>query len=68
MRSGDIFAGTEHQKPKRKAPRVMAHVADAGAEAIRFECDRCGWDSDWLVNNFTPSEAKRGIPCEMCNT
>lgn len=46
---------------------MMAHVADAGAEAIIFECGLCGWSSGWLVNDMTVSEAKRGIACERCN-
>jgi hypothetical protein len=54
-------------KPRRAKPRVMAHVVDAGAEAARFACSRCGWDSDWLIQEFTDTEIRRGVPCERCN-
>jgi len=57
------------ERPPRAMPRVMAHVADAGAEMIRFKC-KCGWDSDWIpwsVAGVTNSTAKRGIPCPVCN-
>lgn len=67
MRCNDLFDGTDHQKPPRQRPRVMAHVTDAGVDAIEFECGKCGWNSGWLVNDFSISEAKRGIPCERCN-
>lgn len=52
--------------PRRKR-RFRAHVIDAGPEAIKFACHRCGYESDWLVNEFTVSEAKRGIECPVCN-
>jgi len=71
MRTADLFAGTSHAKPPRKKPRILAHVADAGqgnaVMVIRFECDKCGWDSDWIEQTMTISEAKKGIPCERCN-
>jgi len=63
----DFFDGTCHQKPPRKKPRVMAHVTDAGVDAILFECKKCGWNSSWLINDISISDAKRGIPCERCN-
>jgi hypothetical protein len=52
---------------KRAMPRVMAHMIDCGAEAARFQCKRCGWDSDWLVRHFSDTEIRRGVPCERCN-
>lgn len=60
----DLFGN----KPSRsRGPRrVMAHVFDAGCDAIQFKC-KCGWDSGWLVNDMTVTEAKRGIPCPICS-
>lgn len=63
----DLFPET---KPPRAKPRVMAHVFDAGCscetELARFECKRCGWQSDWL-SVASISEGKRGVPCPKCN-
>lgn len=63
----DLFPDT---KPPRAKPRVMAHVFDAGCscetELARFECKRCGWQSDWL-SVASISEGKRGVPCPKCN-
>ena len=67
MRTSDIFAGTAHQKQPRASKRVMAHVYDAGVDAINFKCSRCDWESGWLKNNMSVTDAKRGIPCEQCN-
>ena len=61
-------------KPPRAKPRVLMHVCDAGfcdedldrPELCRMKCTRCGVESDWLsFANVT--EAKRGVPCEVCN-
>jgi DNA-directed RNA polymerase subunit RPC12/RpoP len=52
--------------PPRKR-RFRAHMIDGGAEAIKFGCHRCGYESEWLVNTYTISEAKRGIECPGCN-
>lgn len=60
----DMFPGT---KPPRKKRRVMAHVIDGGADYIRFQCKKCRWDSGWLIDDSTMTEALRGIPCEVCN-
>lgn len=57
------------KKPRAK-PRVMAHVVDGGADFVRFECKKCGWDSDWLhieENGFKEDDFRRGIPCKPCN-
>lgn len=66
-RENDLFPGT---KPPRAAPRVMAHVVDAGCSCetnlARFECKRCGWGSGWL-SVASISDGKRGIPCQTCN-
>lgn len=56
-------------RPRRRKPRVMAHMVDAGhfpdgRKAAYFEC-RCGW-SEWLAIE-ADSEAKRGHPCPKCN-
>ena len=67
-RENDLFPGT---KPPRAAPRVMAHVFDAGCSCetnlARFECKRCGWQSEWQ-SVASISDGKRGIPCPTCNT
>lgn len=65
--AADLFVGTEHAKPPRAKRRVMAHVADAGVDVILFTCSRCGWESGWIDFDMSVSEAKRGIPCEVCN-
>jgi len=51
--------------PRRR--KFRAHVIDAGADAIKFRCFRCAYESEWLQNNYTISEAKRGIECPNCN-
>lgn len=62
---------------KVKRPRVQRrwkmHVADAGPapdgsdrQFVRFDCGRCGRESDWMFCD-TITEAKRGIPCPICN-
>lgn len=65
----DLFENTEFQRPKksRAKPRVLAHVDDAGPDAICFVCSKCGWKSGWLINDMSISESKRGIPCDRCN-
>ena len=57
-------------RPARAKPRKLMHVIDAGigpaSESLaRFECGRCGHESDWMVCSW--SEARRGIPCPKCN-
>lgn len=73
----DLFDGTAFAK-KRKKPQKMAHIDDIGGnrccgggdgdyEGIAtFKCARCGWLSDWLQFK-TMTEAKRGVPCPVCN-
>ena len=67
-RATDLFPET---KVPRAKPRVMAHVFDAGCSCetnlARFECKRCGWQSEWL-SVASISDGKRGIPCPTCNT
>ena len=71
----DMFA---ELKPLRAKPRVLMHVDDAGEVSCGagedlskpmciMRCRRCETVTDWLVfTNVT--EAKRGIPCEKCNS
>jgi len=66
MKMRDLFDGTPWAKGRRPY-RKLAHVADAGCDALRFECARCGWDSDWLRLSLSVTAAKRGIPCPVCN-
>ncbi len=58
-------------KPPRRKPRKLMHVCDAygdGPEDVHvcFRCSRCGHETDW-IDGLTVTEAKRGIPCPMCN-
>lgn len=57
-------------KPKRPQVKRM-HVADAGCidgvgRCAVFECSRCGEKTDWTPIT-TVTEAKRGLPCPVCN-
>jgi hypothetical protein len=55
--------------PRSRPRRVLMHVTDAGAEAVRLKCRRCGYDSGWCSyeegDNVT--KLKRGLPCPQCN-
>lgn len=55
----------------RRPRRVMMHVVDAGngpgSKVIRFACGRCDHDTDWIVDERTISENRRGMPCPKCN-
>lgn len=67
--------------PAEPVPRVhRAHVSDAGEPGCEFTCRQCGWESDWVkvwardydggerpADALTMTEAKRGIPCPVCN-
>lgn len=62
-RQNDLFPETKAPS----APKIfLAHVIDAGTDCALFRCNRCGWESDWLVIK-TVTEGKRGVPCEPCN-
>lgn len=74
-RTLELFPET---KPARARPRVLMHVSDAGQVSFGakedlgkpmcvMSCRRCGAETDWLVFD-TVTQAKRGIPCEACNT
>lgn len=56
----------KEQPLPRRAPIKRMHVADAG-EGILFECGHCGYSTDWIVDNHTLTENKRGLPCPKCN-
>lgn len=65
-RQAEMFA-----KPPRAAPRVMARLRDAGErpdgqQVALYQC-RCGWSSDWIVEDRPDSQMKRGMPCPTCN-
>jgi len=56
----------------RSAPVKRMRVADAGyllggAKDIRFECPHCGHDTDWIADELTVTENRRGLPCPCCN-
>lgn len=66
--SDDLFPET---KPARQKPRKLMHVCDAYGDGpednhVRFWCARCEHETDW-VDGLTVTEAKRGIPCPVCN-
>jgi hypothetical protein len=62
----DLFG----EVPRR--PRVLRmHIIDAGTaengdKIGRYQCGRCGAETDWLEITSI-SASKRGIPCETCN-
>lgn len=65
MRTHEMF-----DKP-RKPRQWLMHVSDAGGDGphdvwVKFECHRCQHETGW-VNMRTVTEAKRGIPCPICN-
>jgi len=75
MARPDLFPET---LPIRPRPRVLMHVSDAGDSSelsasgrvkpmCQMRCAKCGAETGWLVFD-TVTEAKRGIPCERCNT
>lgn len=57
-------------KPKRKSPRVLMRVCDAGCgdsrPIVQFRCAKCDYQSGWFTFD-TVAEAKRGLPCPKCN-
>jgi DNA-directed RNA polymerase subunit RPC12/RpoP len=69
--NSDMFADL---KPKRSPRRRMMHVCDAGdgcyseeAEAlVKYSCRKCGHETDWEIARNV-NDAKRGIPCPLCN-
>lgn len=62
------------EKPKRKPPRVMAKLLDAGSSPTigcktiaRFGCKKCGWETGWIDDDRPDSEIRKGRSCEICN-
>lgn len=66
----------DDDKRKRKPPRTMMHVCDAGdsgcgaldgdSHIVRMSCSKCGHETDWItVRNVT--EGRKGLPCPVCN-
>lgn len=56
----------KHQAPRRPRLKRM-RVADAGPGCIQFICPHCGHDTDWIEDEWTLTENKRGLPCPKCN-
>ena len=57
-------------KVKRKPPRVMAKLVDAGGHdepLAQYVCKKCGWDSGWISEPRCTTAVLAGIPCENCN-
>ena len=60
------------QKP-RQPRRVLMHVIDAGpgccsdgtTDTVRLGCAKCGHETEW--QEMRVSDAKRGVPCPVCN-
>lgn len=71
----DIMARTLElfEKPARAKPRVLMHVIDAGdnergdKQLARLRCGKCGSETEWLEFDSVTA-AKRGLPCEACNS
>lgn len=69
-----LFAAGEVERVStpRKPRQWRMHVCDAGpdgetATLVRFKCQRCGHESEW-TSMSTVTEAKRGLPCPVCNS
>lgn len=65
MRTPDLFG----VKPRKKYERLMhieRHGESGGEVLVEFECGRCG-HTGGLTSKWTVAEAKRGIPCPVCN-
>lgn len=68
----DLFAELLPGSAPRARPRVLMHVSDAGEREdgqhiCVMTCRRCGAVTGWLpFANMT--EAKRGVPCQACNS
>lgn len=67
MKQPDMFG-----RPKRKSPRVMAKLIDAGeapdgTPVCNYLCRKCGWESGWVEERRSVSKVHLGYPCESCN-
>lgn len=51
-----------------RAPVTRMHVADAGGGMIKFACPHCGHSTDWITDEWTLTENRRGQPCPSCNS
>lgn len=58
---------TLFDRPARRKPRIVMHIADAGSGMIFFRCRRCGHEPGWAKMTGTISANKRGKPCPNCN-
>lgn len=75
MKNLDLFTDQPPEEPDPSpAPgrRRLMHVSDAGEREdgqliCTMTCRKCGAESGWLPF-ATKTQAKRGIPCETCNT
>jgi hypothetical protein len=59
------------EKPPRAKPRKLAKLSDWGGENghwFQFTCQKCGWVKSGYCDDLTISEARRGWPCEPCNS
>jgi hypothetical protein len=69
MSTLDMFSDSG-VKPRR-TKRIMMHVVEAGqsnsGKVIQFECSKCFHNTDWIVDDRSVSENKRGKPCPQCN-
>lgn len=52
---------------EKKRRRVLMHVEDAGPDAVKFRCRKCGHETEWQ-EICSAAWGKRGIPCPKCNT
>lgn len=63
------------ERPKRKAPRIIAHFTDVGDHGCiyrngndtvaDFSCKKCGWESGWIETRR--GLVAKGVPCAACN-
>lgn len=56
------------EKPLRRQPLALMHVADAGSGMIQSRCRKCGHDTGWVKMVGSVSDNKRGKACTRCNT
>ncbi len=57
-------------RPPRAKPLTLMHAIDSGVfpdgkDAAHFTGCKCGRDTGWIC--ASRSEARRGIPCPVCN-
>lgn len=64
----DLFPETKI----RRTSRVMMHVLDAGnfpsgQKCIWFKCPKCEFETEWIPDEWSVSQNKKGHPCPVCN-